>query len=294
MGTPPPQRQGDDLPPEELFAQFGDLFADLFAGSNKPGGWPGGDVLERLPLSLEESVRGCTRDVSVPTWLPCRVCAGSGVTGTRPCVSCEGRRGQSARKTVRVTVPPGIEAGQKLRLAGQGNPRSDGAPGHLYLRIEIAPHASLSREGLDVIARVRIDPALAQTGGTLCVPWVDGDAEVAIPAGTAHRDRIVRRGWGAVPMGQPWTPPPATDAPYRSPEAPTRGDLVVIALLEESLDDALERELAAVPAQTSAARHPLPVRHAPLVEPPPVEVRAAAAIVALLVLLVGAALLATR
>jgi DnaJ-class molecular chaperone len=284
-----PDRRGDGgPPPEELFAQFGDIFRDLFGAAGAGGtAHRGGDLELPLSVTLAEAVRGVERTISVPRWTacsfckgeggqpgatatpcdacagrgqrvrtegafrmatPCDVCGGAGRRWSRPCPVCEGRCGSRATSSVRVTVPAGVQAGQKLRLRGQASPRADGTPGDLFLDVRIEPHATLTREGDDLVARVRVSPELAARGGELRVPWLDGEARVLVPPGTAHRDRLVRRGWGGVPLGQPYTPPPADDpSPYRAQEIAGRGDLVVVALVGESLDDALERELAATP-----------------------------------------------
>lgn len=232
MSEPDPNKPD----PQAIFDQFGEIFGDLFARSARPR--RGRDLAQALRLTLHQAAHGDTRDVEIAR--------GEGQEPT----------------TLRVTIPPGVRPGQKLRLPGQGLTAPADAedatgaplpPGDLYLEIELALPKGLTIEGDDLVAHVRLDPAQALRGGVVTLPWIDGTARVAIPAGTEHDARVIQRGWGLLPLGTPFSPPPRLDSPYRSREASPRGDLVVVVSLARDADALLEAELAATPARPAGA-----------------------------------------
>jgi molecular chaperone DnaJ len=201
---------------------------------------------------------------------PCETCRGRGGQWSIPCAGCDAT-GEVADEPsrVKVTVPPSVRPGQQLRLPGQGHrPKpdaktADGSPpaaGHLYLAIEIDLPRGLSIEGDHLVASVRLDADKAARGGTLTVPWIDGAARVSVPPRTPHDARIVKRGWGLLPLNTPFSPPPEAGAPYRSVESGARGDLVVVVSHGSDPDAILDAELAALPAQPPTASVPPEVR----------------------------------
>lgn len=170
---------------------FSSFFEMLF-GSGAPGGaggrragrggfggrsrMRGGDTEAVIQLTLEEAVRGGTREITLS----------------------DAETGQ--RKTLSVRIPEGIRPGQKIRLAGKGQPGFDGSPaGDLLLKIEILPDPRFRIEGSDLHTTVPVTPWEAALGGEADVETPTGRLRVRIPAGTSsgRKIRLRERGLSA-------------------------------------------------------------------------------------------------
>jgi curved DNA-binding protein len=100
-------------------------------------------------------------------------------------------------KTLSVTVPAGVKDGQRIRLAGQGNPGSAGGPaGDLYLKIRLAPHPLYKVKDTDLVYDLKLTPWEAALGATVRVPTLDGGVEMKIPAGIGSGKKLRLRGKG--------------------------------------------------------------------------------------------------
>ena len=127
----------------------------------------------------------------------CPTCQGKGETISTPCHTCHGRTQVRQERRRMVTIPPGIDNGQSLRLSGEGEPGTNGGPnGHLLVVITVQPHPHFRREGDDILMEVAINPALAALGGDITVPTVSGEDRVKIPAGTQPGTIFTLRGKG--------------------------------------------------------------------------------------------------
>ena len=116
---------------------------------------------------------------------------------TTPCQTCRGRGLE--RKTIKktVTIPAGIDNGQQIRLAGEGQPGAFGGPnGNLYLEIQVKPHKFFHRKQDDILLNLNINIAQAALGAEVEVPTVDGNADLNIPAGTQPGKVFTMRGKG--------------------------------------------------------------------------------------------------
>jgi molecular chaperone DnaJ len=123
-----------------------------------------------LPIAVE---RTCTR------------CKGTGRTVQHACVSCRGSGLAATTDTVRVTLPPGVEAGATKLVNGAGNKaRPDRAPGDLELTITVLEHPFFKRAGDDVLCSVPVSFTQAALGGEVEVPTLDGRGKLRVPAGT--------------------------------------------------------------------------------------------------------------
>ncbi len=98
---------------------------------------------------------------------------------------------------VRVTIPAGVENGQKIRLAGKGRRAPTGQRGDLYISLRVQPHSTFTRKGSDIHLEVPVTIAEAGLGSTLQVPTLDGTSEVSLPAGTSSGSSLRLRGKGA-------------------------------------------------------------------------------------------------
>jgi molecular chaperone DnaJ len=127
----------------------------------------------------------------------CPRCRGEGKIVDRPCETCRGDGRTERKRTLRVSIPAGIDEGHQIRLTNEGEvgPRG-GPPGSLYVAVHVAPHASLKRDGTELYYEATISIAQAALGTTLTVPTVDGAEEVEIKPGTQPDTAIRLRGKG--------------------------------------------------------------------------------------------------
>ena len=114
---------------------------------------------------------------------PCPKCAGQGVVIKHVCKSCEGRGAVEKARKVVVAFPAGIDAGQRLRVPGQGRPGPQGAPpGDLYVEIDVEEDPRFERDGADLVTRFHVSFAEAAIGAEVRVPALgDADTEEATP-----------------------------------------------------------------------------------------------------------------
>lgn len=133
---------------------------------------------------------------------PCESCSGGGKSAESPCRECSGLGRRHTRKAWKVRIPPGIEDGQSIRVAGAGHAGEPGAPaGDLYVTVEILDDR-FSRDGRDLISLARIDATRAMLGGSLEVETIDGPTEVEIEAGTQPGEEVRLRGHGLPALGE--------------------------------------------------------------------------------------------
>ena len=220
---------------------FDDVFGDIFgARTGGARAYRGADVRYSLELDLEQAVAGDTVTVRTPTVVECGTCEGSGARpGTHPltCETCDGtgqvrmqqgffslqqtcpRCGGSGsvipnpcgtcrgagkvrdRKTLSVKIPSGVDTGDRIRLAGEGEhaPRS-GSPGDLYVEIAVRDHPIFERRGSDLACEVPISFATATLGGEVQVPTLDGAVKLKVPEGTQTGGHFRLRGKGVRPV----------------------------------------------------------------------------------------------
>ncbi|MDD2876318.1 MAG: molecular chaperone DnaJ [Acidiphilium sp.] len=128
----------------------------------------------------------------------CPTCGGAGRTVRNPCRVCGGAGTMPRERNLAVTIPAGVEDGTRIRLSGEGEAGSKGAPpGDLYVHVAIRPHAIFQRDGANIFCRVPLRMAQASLGGEIEVPAIDGSrARVKIPAGTQTGEQFRLRGKG--------------------------------------------------------------------------------------------------
>ncbi|HZS84337.1 MAG TPA: molecular chaperone DnaJ [Stellaceae bacterium] len=213
---------------------FGEFMGTRRGGA---GSGRGSDLRYNMEISLEEAFRGKQATVRVPTLAQCEACAGSGAeAGSKPvtcptcrgsgrvraqqgfftiertcpacqgagrvienpCRACAGQGRVRKEKTLAVSIPPGVEDGTRIRLAGEGEVGVRGAsPGDLYIFVSVAPHRLFQRDGANIHCRVPIPMVTAALGGAIEVPTIDGNrARVTVPAGTqtGHQFRLKGKG----------------------------------------------------------------------------------------------------
>jgi molecular chaperone DnaJ len=128
---------------------------------------------------------------------PCPVCQGEGKIVKEPCPTCKGEGRTERKRTLRVTIPAGIDEGHQIRLSNEGEVGRRGGPaGSLYVAVHVAPHPSLRREGTELYYLADISIAQAALGTTIAIPTVDGDEDLEIKPGTQPGAEIRLRGHG--------------------------------------------------------------------------------------------------
>ena len=219
---------------------FGDVFGDIFGGRGGRRAGRGADLRYDLSLTLEDAVAGKDVKIRIPTLVDCQFCGGSGAKpGTKPktcstcngagqvrmqqgffsiqqscpqcrgkgqvieeaCPHCRGRGRLQEDKTLSVKVPPGVDTGDRIRLAGEGERgEPGGTPGDLYVQVQVQEHAIFTRENSHLFCEVPIGFVTAALGGDMEVPTLDGKVNLKIPAGTQTGKMFRIRGKGVKPV----------------------------------------------------------------------------------------------
>ena len=116
---------------------------------------------------------------------PCGTCGGEGEIIESPCDKCHGTGSTRKVKTIEVDIPAGIDDGQMIKLAGQGEVGTKGGPrGDLYIVVNIRNHSLFTRDGYDVYLEMPISFSQVALGGEIEVPTLDGKVVYNVPAGT--------------------------------------------------------------------------------------------------------------
>jgi len=177
-------------PRDEGAAEFSDFFSELF-GARSPFGRAsasrrqdfaaaGQDHMARVEIDLEDAYRGGTRMIELRT----------------PELSAEGELRVKPR-TLRVSIPAGVNEGQQIRLARQGSPGIGGGPsGDLFLEISIRPHPLYKLEGRDVTLELPVAPWEAALGEHVSVPTLGGPVDMKLPVGARAGQKLRLRGRG--------------------------------------------------------------------------------------------------
>src|SRR5258707_3681616 len=128
----------------------------------------------------------------------CASCQGAGRVIEKPCKVCGGQGRVRKEKTLAVNIPPGVEDGTRIRLAGEGESGMRGAAsGDLYIFLSLAAHRIFQRDGANIHCRVPIAMATAALGGAIEVPVIDGGrAKITVPPGTQTGHQFRLRGKG--------------------------------------------------------------------------------------------------
>jgi curved DNA-binding protein len=161
---------------------FSDFFRTIFGDIGGSASWSGTrsrarqgqDYQEPVEIALEEALRGTTRIVS------------------------------TAGHRLEVKIPPGVDNGSKVRIAGEGGPgQGGGSKGDLYLVIKVTPHSRFQRQGQDLQAEMPIDLYAAVLGGEVKVPTISGELMLKIPPETQGGKTFRLKGQGMPKLGTP-------------------------------------------------------------------------------------------
>ncbi len=224
---------GDLFGVEDVFGAPG---ARRAGGKRSARGQRGADLRYDMALSFEDAAAGVTTKVRLTRRENCESCQGTGAkpgTGTAPCRTCGGRgqmayqqgffsitrtcpacqgTGQVIRdactacagqgriereRTLEVGVPAGVDSGTRLRMPGQGEPGTNGAPtGDLYIFLEVKEHPFFERRGADLVCTIPVRFPQAALGAKIRIPTLKGEEDFEIPEGTQSGQIFRQKGKG--------------------------------------------------------------------------------------------------
>ena len=218
------------------FDIFESIFGDLGGATNSRRPRGGRNMRTSLTISFEEAVFGCTKEIEVQRNEPCTTCGGSGAKPgtspvrcrtcngngkvrqrvgpfvnvapcptcqgsgeevTTPCSTCGGAKMVPNTRRLSINIPPGVDDGVGIRLSGEGELGGyGGPPGDLHVYITVLSHQFFVRQGNHVILEVGVNVAQAALGDIITVPTLDGEEDLAIPAGTQTGEVFRIKGCG--------------------------------------------------------------------------------------------------
>ncbi len=127
----------------------------------------------------------------------CPACGGEGKKAAHPCKTCKGEGRRMSTKTVKVSVPAGINTGESIRLSGMGEAgERGGSKGDLYVTFKVAEHPHFKRKGDNIYTKQKITFPQAALGDVVVVETVDGPVKLKIPAGSQPGQVFTLRGKG--------------------------------------------------------------------------------------------------
>jgi molecular chaperone DnaJ len=218
---------------------FGDIFGGG-GGRQRGGPQRGSDIRYNLELTLEEAVAGTESKLRVPVLVACKECDSTGAkkgsspiicstchghgqvrmqqgffsiqqtcptcqgTGKQikdPCGACRGEGRVQETKTLSAKIPAGVDTGDRIRLAGEGEAGERGAPaGDLYVQIHVKDHPIFTRDGANLYCEVPVSFATACLGDEISVPTLQGKVMLKVPAETQTGKLFRLRGKGVKPV----------------------------------------------------------------------------------------------
>lgn len=133
---------------------------------------------------------------------PCPACRGEGVVNPNPCRSCGGSGALRRSERVNVRIPPGVDNGSKVRMAGMGAAgQKGGGAGDVYIVTRVRPHPYFERKGDNLHSEIPVTVAEAALGAKVEIPTVDGVVALTIPPGTQNGQQLKLRGKGVPHLG---------------------------------------------------------------------------------------------
>jgi DnaJ-class molecular chaperone len=157
----------------------------------------GSDLEQPVDVSLSEAMTGVQRAFTLQSQVPCPTCHGTGLQGDNVCPTCSGSGTVSRTKRLEVKIPAGVREGSKVRVAGEGNPGTNGGSnGNLYLVVHVLPDPRFRREGDDLYTEVQVPFTTLVLGGEVDVPTMTNRVTVSVPAGSQNGRTLRLAGQG--------------------------------------------------------------------------------------------------
>ena len=152
---------------------------------SKCGGTGQIKVQQRTPLGVFQTTKTCD------------ACGGAGQTIANPCKTCRGTGITNVSKTLEVSIPAGIDNGQRITLRGMGNCGKNGGPsGDLYIAVQVRAHSVFTRDGFNIYCEIPITFPEAALGAEIRIPTLEGDTTYTIPEGTQTGTSFTIKGKG--------------------------------------------------------------------------------------------------
>lgn len=153
------------------------------------GAEPGNSPIRCPQCNGSGEVRRATQSIfgSFVNVMTCPRCEGDGEVISTPCKTCHGQKRVQQTRKLSVKIPPGVDDGTQIRLAGEGEAGVRGGPsGSLFVVVNVKSHPLFQREGTDLLLDLPVNIVQAALGDDVDVPTLDGDVKLTIPAGTQH------------------------------------------------------------------------------------------------------------
>ena len=178
---------------EAIFGRMGSGASNMRGNTNSMRRRAGDNIEQPVEVTLQEAYTGGARTFNIQSTDVCPTCQGVGEIGNRVCSTCMGQGQVPRNKRIQVKIPPGVDNGSRIRVAGEGQPGIGGGPrGDLFLVISVKPDSTFERKGDDLYTDVSVDLVTAMLGGQVQVPVPEGKKLLlTIPAETQN-DRTFR------------------------------------------------------------------------------------------------------
>jgi len=160
----------------------------------------GADIEQPIDVTLQEAFRGGERAFTIQAQQTCPTCHGSGLQGEQLCPTCHGATTVPKTRRLDVKIPAGVREGSRIRIAGEGNPGSNGgSAGDLYLVVHVLPDPRFRREGNDLYTDVSVPITMLVLGGETQVPTMNGNVTMRVPA-SSQNGRTLRLSGQGMPV----------------------------------------------------------------------------------------------
>lgn len=229
--------QGADVDLNDIFSDFLGGFGFGGGSRNKNRPTKGDDILIRVDLEFMEAINGCKKDITlsvmeecsecngvgghnpktcstcngrgrvvtqartilgvIETESACPNCGGNGKTFENICSKCRGKKQVKTNKTLEVTIPEGVDTGERIRITGKGGAGLNGGPnGDVYLEFRVKDHPIFERDRNDIYLRLPITITEAVLGCKKEIPTITSNVVIDISSGTQNGEKLKLRGKG--------------------------------------------------------------------------------------------------
>jgi molecular chaperone DnaJ len=132
----------------------------------------------------------------------CPTCHGEGVVNPNPCGTCGGRGTMPRQERINVKIPPGVDNGSKVRVAGMGGAGAHGGPqGDVYIITRVRSHPYFERKGDNLYSEAKVTVKEASLGEKIEIPTVDGTVMLSLPPGVQSGQQLKLKGKGVPHLG---------------------------------------------------------------------------------------------
>ena len=168
------------------------------ANCNGSGAKTGSKTINCSTCSGNGKIRETRQSImgSFTTVRECSTCHGTGKVPEEKCGHCAGNGVARTEEEIAIKVPAGIQNGEVIRMTGRGEAIPHGQPGDLYIKVHVEAHATIKREGSNLVTKLPIKLTDALLGNTYQIETLDGTTDIKIPAGISHGELLRVKGKG--------------------------------------------------------------------------------------------------